>query len=157
MRLSCCVHKIYAEFESEPIARLRSNDVNRWAATALPRSVWRGRALRLSSLICSTNESPPRRDAEGLLDGESDGDTNILGVGRFDEKKKRASMDAISDIAADSSNRSTSKVSIAMPVSVEKADSPAMLIPWEASVFVMAERLPRRSTNTHESTTPGRS
>ena len=88
MRLSCCVHKFYrADFESEPIARLRSNDVNRWAATALPRSVWRGRALRLSSLICSTNESPPRRDAEGLLDGESDGDTNILGVGRFDEKK----------------------------------------------------------------------
>ena len=74
MRLSCCVHNFYADFESEPIARLRSNDVNRWAATALPRSVWRGRALRLSSPICTTNESPPRRDAEGLLDGESDGD-----------------------------------------------------------------------------------
>ena len=66
---------------------MRSNDVNRWAATALPRSVRRGRALRLGSLICSTNESPPRMDAEGLLDGESDGDTNIIGVGRFDEKK----------------------------------------------------------------------
>ena len=85
---STCVYPaVCINFESEPIARLRSNDVNRWAATALPRSVWRGRALRLSSLICSTNESPPRRDAEGLLDGESDGDTNILGVGRFDEKK----------------------------------------------------------------------
>ena len=59
-------------------------------------------------------------------------------------------MDAISDIAADSSNRSTSKVSIAMPVSVEKADRPKMLIPWEASVFVMAERLPRLSTNAQE-------
>ena len=66
-------------------------------------------------------------------------------------------MHEISDFAADSSNRSTSKVSIAMPVSVEKADRPKMLIPWEASVFVMAERLPRRSTNTHESSTPGRS
>ena len=66
-------------------------------------------------------------------------------------------MHAISDIAADSSNRSTSKVSIAMPVSVEKADRPKMLILSEASVLVIAERLPRLSTNAQESATPGRS
>ncbi len=74
----------------EPIARLRSNELNRRAATALPRSVWIGRALRwLSSLMCLTNESPPRIDPEWLLAGECDGedaDTNINGVGRFDEK-----------------------------------------------------------------------
>ena len=74
----------------EPIARLRSNDLNRRAATALPRSVWIGRGLRwLSSLMCLTNESPPRIDPEWLLAGECDGedaDNNINGVGRFDEK-----------------------------------------------------------------------
>ena len=79
-----------AEPVLEPIARLRSNDLNRRAATALPRSVWIGRALRwLSSLMCLTNESPPRIDPEWLLAGECDGedaDTNINGVGRFDEK-----------------------------------------------------------------------
>ena len=64
-------------------------------------------------------------------------------------------MHEISDFAADSSNRSTSKVSIAMPVSVEKADRPKMLIPSEASVFVIAERLPRLSTNTHKSSMHG--
>ena len=74
----------------EPIARLRSNVLNRRAATALPRSVRIGRGLRwLSSLMCLTNESPPRIDPEWLLAGECDGedaDTNINGVGRFDEK-----------------------------------------------------------------------
>ena len=65
-------------------------------------------------------------------------------------------MDAISDIAADSSNRSTSKVSIAMPVSVEKADRPKMLILSEASVLAIAERLPSMSTKTHKSSMTGR-
>ena len=68
----------------------------------------------------------------------------------------RPSMHAISDLPADSSNRSTSKVSIAMPVSVEKADRPMMLILSEASMLAIAERLPNLSMKTHKSSMTGR-